>query len=109
MWSCVGRKKHSRRLSGALDHQTGPDTSVGLRSPGGPGVAETQSLARAAWHSPFLHRRVGCLSPAPASPPALDRQAEDPTARAEASHAAHLDQTVSEENHLLFQLCPDAR
>jgi len=33
----------------------------------------------------------------------------DATARAETSHAAHADQTLSEENHLLFQISADAR
>ena len=109
MWSFVGRKKHPRWLWGALDHQTGRILAYVFGRREDRALLKLKALARALRDSPLLHRRLGCLSPALGSAPACGRQAEDATAGAETSHAAHADQTLSEKNHLLFQIRPDAR
>src|SRR5262249_46179178 len=86
-----------------------PDTGVCLWSPGGPSGAASQSLTRALRDSPLLHRRLGCLAPALGPTRAWGHQTGDATTGAETSHAAHLDQTLSEKNDLLLKIHSDAR
>ena len=109
MWSFVGSKKHPRWLWEALDHQTGRILAYVF------GRREDQALLKLkALLAPFGIRRFytdgwGAYRRHLDPRPTCGRQAEDPTAGAETSHAAHADQTLSEKNHLLFQIRPDAR
>ena len=108
MWSFVGSKQHPRWLWGALDHQTGRILAYVFGRREDQALLQLKALLEPFWYSPLLHRRLGCLSPALGSRPACRRQAKDPTAGAQTSHAAHPDQTVSEKDHLLFQIRSDA-